>query len=446
MPRHHTASNRIEAYNSGLENISTDESRRDSMAATASGKTNFCYLVVAALVVTSFIPLSLGLSCAGIFYPAISDDLGIGRGLLGNYMSFVWIAPLAFLPFIGRLFSKLDARICLSGGVVIAVIAFIWLSFTKTLWQFYVGGFLMGTSVAVLLIIAPSTLINRWFARRAGFWLGVVMAFTGIGGVIWSAAGGVLIQAIGWSATYRVFAALCAVTLPATIFMIRSNPADLGLAPRGFEQDSAGESDESARQAYANSGTTLKGALSSPSFYLLLAGTLFLNFGMYVYSMIPSYVASMDIATTMPLLGALASSVAMAAQTIAKVVLGYTGDRKPYASTCVGVGLGIIGIALFATGLQTVALIYAASFTYGFFYGVTNVMMPILTRKNFGNRDYPRIYARVSMASCTGALVSGFIWGATIEASGGFTIMFIGIITMMTLSIVFVLLMKRLAK
>ena len=50
---------------------------------------HFGYLVVAAMVLTSFIPLSLGLSCAGIFYPAVSDYLGVERGMLCYYNSII---------------------------------------------------------------------------------------------------------------------------------------------------------------------------------------------------------------------------------------------------------------------------------------------------------------------------------------------------------------------
>ena len=63
----------------------------------------FGYFTVAALVLTSFIPLSLGLSCAGIFYPAVSADLGIGTGLLGYYTSILWLAAMVTLPVMGRL-------------------------------------------------------------------------------------------------------------------------------------------------------------------------------------------------------------------------------------------------------------------------------------------------------------------------------------------------------
>ena len=66
------------------------------------GKIHFGYLVVVAMVLTCFIPLSLGLSCAGIFYPALSEHLGVEKGMLSYYTSVLWIAALVTLPFLGR--------------------------------------------------------------------------------------------------------------------------------------------------------------------------------------------------------------------------------------------------------------------------------------------------------------------------------------------------------
>ena len=149
------------------------------------GKLHFGYLVVVALVLTSFIPLSLALSCAGIFYPPLSEALGVEKGVLSYYISVLWLAALVALPFMGRLLDGRDARACLTVAVGIAVAAFVWLSFTRTLWQFYVAAAAMGVSVGMLLFLAPSTLINRWFAKRAGVMLGICMAFTGVGGMVW---------------------------------------------------------------------------------------------------------------------------------------------------------------------------------------------------------------------------------------------------------------------
>lgn len=420
----------------------------------------FGYFVVAALVLTSFIPLSLGLSCAGIFYPAVSEDLGIGTGLLGYYTSILWLAAMVALPAIGRLLSTRDARVCVGGAVVVIAVAFVWLSFTQSLWQFYVGAAAMGIGVGMLLFLAPSTLINRWFAKRAGVLLGVVMAFTGVGGVVWSSVGGMLIQSIGWSATYLSFAVLSIVTLPAALFMVASRPEDKGLVPFGADEaaccaeDSAGDGAAAGGAAQGaasgaagvSSGIPASQAFKMPVFFLILAMCFMLNFGMYVYFMIPSYMNTLELSVAMPLLGATASSVAMAGQTVSKLVLGYVGDARPYASTVFTLGLGVVGVVLLFVGGASATMLYIAVFVYGCFCGITNVMTPIITRRAFGDADYPTIYSRVSMAASIGSVVSGFIWGASIEATGGYTLMFAGVIVVMALTAVAVVAIGRLSR
>lgn len=401
----------------------------------------FGYCVVAALVLTSFVPLSLGLSCAGIFYPALSEELGVGAGVLGYYTSILWLAAMASLPALGRLLAARDARLCMGGAVGVIAGAFVWLSFTVSLWQFFAGAAAMGVGVGMLLFLAPSTLINRWFAKRAGFLLGAVMAFTGVGGVVWSSVGGLLIQSIGWSGTYLVFAALSALTLPAAVLLVASRPQDKGLSPFGAEELAA-----AAAPLPEASGVPAAQAFRTPTFFLILAMCFMLNFGMYVYFMIPSFMGTLELSAALPLLGATASSAAMAGQTVSKLVLGAVGDKRPYASTVFTLGLGVVGVALLLAGAGSVALLYVAAFAYGCFYGITNVMTPIITRRAFGDRDYPAIYARVSMAASVGSVVSGFIWGAAIEATGGYTVMFVGVMVVMTLTAISVLAIGRSAR
>lgn len=401
----------------------------------------FGYVVVVALIITSFMPLSFGLSCAGIFYPSISEDLGVGSGFLSYYTPLLWVSALVTLPVMGRLLNNADARLCLTAAVVIAAADFVWLSFTSTLWQFYLGGFVMGISVGMLLFLAPSTLINRWFAKRAGFLLGIVMAFTGVGGMVWSTVGGMLINAVGWSSTYLVFAALSACTIPVTLFMVSSSPADKGLAPWGAEQ--AAMACEVDGQSVPASGVTASEAFKSPVFYLILGLCFLLNIGMYVYFMIPSYAETLAISATMPLLGATASSVAMAGQTIAKLILGATGEKHPSVSTVAMLALGMVGLGLFGFLYGSVVLFYVAALFFGMYYGITNVMMPIFTRMSFGDRDYARIYSRVSMVASISNAVAGFILGAVIDLTGGYGVMFALVAVMMLVAILLTVLVVR---
>ena len=403
----------------------------------AGKKIHFGYFVVAAMVLTCFIPLSLGLSCAGIFYPALSDHLGVERGMLSYYTSVLWIAALVALPFLGKLLNNRDARLCTTGAVAIIVAAFVWLSFTSALWMFYVAAAAMGVGVAMLLFLAPSTLINRWFAKRAGALLGIVMAFTGVGGVVWSTVGGILIQQIGWSATYLVFAVLSALTIPVTLFMVASRPEDKGLAPFGYE---LGVDEDAPALAQ---GIAAGEAFRMPVFYLICAMCFFLNIGMYVYFMIPSFATTLQIGAALPLLGATASSVAMAGQTVSKLALGAVGERRPQVATIVALALGIAGVAIFAFLSESVVAFYAAALFFGAYYGITNVMMPIFTRASFGDRDYAQIYSRVSMVASVSNAAAAFIWGTVIDATHSYMPMFVGVIVLMALTIVTVVAIGR---
>ena len=405
-----------------------------------TGKIHFGYFVVAAMVLTSFIPLSLGLSCAGIFYPALSDYLGVERGMLSYYTSVLWIAALVTLPFLGKLLNNRDARLCTTGAVVIIVVAFVWLSFTRALWMFYVAAAAMGVGVAMLLFLAPSTLINRWFAKRAGVLLGIVMAFTGVGGVVWSTVGGILIQQIGWSATYLVFAVLSALTIPVTLLMVASRPEDKGLVPFGYEEAAA---DAAANAPKSVQGVAAAEAFRMPVFYLICAMCFFLNIGMYVYFMIPSYATTLEIGAALPLLGATASSVAMAGQTVSKLALGAVGEKRPQAATIVALCLGIVGVAAFALLSGSVVAFYAAALFFGAYYGITNVMMPIFTRRSFGDRDYAQIYSRVSMVASISNAAAAFIWGTVIDATHSYLPMFVGVIVLMALTVVTVIAIGR---
>lgn len=405
-------------------------------------KLHFGYLVVAALVLTSFVPLSLGLSCAGIFYPPLSEALGVEKGVLSYYTSVLWIAALIALPVMGKLLNNKDARMCLTVAVSIIALAFVWLSCMQYLWQFFVAAAAMGVGVGMLLFLAPSTLINRWFAKRAGVMLGICMAFTGIGGMVWSTIGGLLISGIGWSATYLVFAVLSAATIPAALFMVASNPNCKGSKPYGWSE----ELTQADTASSLGSGVSASKAFKMPVFFLILAMCFCLNIAMPVYFMIPSYASTLDIGLAVPLLGAIASSVAMAGQTISKLILGAVGEKWPQSSILAALGCGVVGSIAFIFLVGSVSFYYAAALLFGFYYGITNVMMPILTRMSFGDVEYAKIYSRVSMIASISNAVGAFVWGTIISLTNSYAAMFVGAVLLMMITGVLVVLICKAQK
>lgn len=125
-----------------------------------------------------------------------------------------------------------------------------------------------------------------------------------------------------------------------------------------------------------------------------------------------------------------------------KIVLGGVGERHPYASAMVAVGLGVVGIACLAFGGASMALFYAGAFAFGVYYGVANVMLPIFARHAFGIADYAKIYARISMAATLGLTITGFVWGTLLDTTG-FAAMFIGVAVLLLVAIGFIAALSR---
>lgn len=396
----------------------------------------FGFFVVVALVLVCFCPVSFGLSCAGIFYPSLAEHFGVGTGMLSYYSSILQLAALVFLPVLGKLFGRVDARLLVCGACLVVGADFILLANASSLPMFYACSFVMGAGMAVLLFLAPSTLVNRWFKKRAGFFTGIVMAFTGIGGVVWSSVGGMLINSAGWPVAYLAFAAITFAIVPACWLCISSNPADRGLLPYGAARDDAAS--ESADSLDADAVDASKGgnAFKTPAFLFIFALCFLLNMSMYAYFIIPSYIGSLDIGTSMPLLGATAASAAMGGQTAAKVLLGFVGDRHPGAGTIAAIAFGISGLAMLLAFSESIIAIYAGATLFGIQYGVSFVMVPIFTRRAFGVLDYARIYSRVSMAAAVASVAAGLIGGTVIDATGGYTGVFGGIIAISVLALV----------
>lgn len=418
-------------------------------AAKQGGQRFFGYYVVFALALTTFGPVSFGHSCAGIFYPSAAADLGVGVGTLSYFTPLACLTACLALPFLGRAISLFDPRRCIEVSMVVVAVAFLIVSCSTSLVQYLIGGAVMGVGTATLIYLAPSTLVNRWFKRRAGFFLGIIMAFTGIGGVVWSAVGGVLIQEVGWAWTYRVFAALTLVLIPVIHVCVVGDPRQKGQRPYGeggLDGEGSADADRvdegtAARAAQASRRRDVPAAeaLRMPEFYLIFIACFALSFGMYLNSMIPSYVSTLAIGVAFPLLGAFATSVSMAAQTGSKLVLGFAGDRFPYAGTVVGASCGLLGIGLLFVGAGSEAVILVGAFAFGIYYGVVNVMMPIVTRRCFGDGEYPVIYSRVSMAATISGVLSGFLWGTLIEVTGTYSVMFIGVAGFIVMAILAVI-------
>ncbi|MBQ9620767.1 MAG: MFS transporter, partial [Atopobiaceae bacterium] len=197
---------------------------------------HYAYAIVASCIAITCLPCALVLSCAGIFFTPVSEFFGVPKASFTLYFSVLNIMMMLTLPLAGNHLSRLDARKVLSGATILAGVGLIGMSFGTSMPWFYVCGAVLGFGMAPLIYMAVPTLINNWCVKKVGFFVGLCMAFTGIGGVIFNPIGTAIIQSgpEGWRLAYRVFGLIVLIgTLPFTLFVVRSKPEDKGLLPYG---------------------------------------------------------------------------------------------------------------------------------------------------------------------------------------------------------------------
>ena len=408
---------------------------------TKKGGFHYAFLIVACGIVITCIPCALVLSCAGIYFTPVSEYFGVPKASFTLYFTIMNIAMMIALPIAGKLMGKVDMRAILSVCAIICGVCLIVFSRLTAVWQFYIVGAILGFGIAPLIYLAVPNLINAWCKKKVGFFIGLCMAFTGIGGVIFNPVGTALMATgpDGWRTGYLVFGIIIlVVTLPFTLFVVRGNPAEKGLQPYGADEVAASATTSAAPAV--DKGVPANKAMKTAAFIAVAVFCGLITLNQTVYQFLPSYVTELSKTSVPELAAQLAAvtggiaSACMAGQAIGKVVLGTINDKSAKAGMAFGIGCGIIGVLLMWFVPSQAVILFIGSFLFGCVYACTTVQSPLLTRTVFGSRDYTNIYSRVSMVGSLCSAFAAVFWGWICDLPNGYTIMFVLSLAVMVVS------------
>lgn len=390
------------------------------------GGFHYAYLIVLSCIVMTCLPCALVLSCAGIFFTPVSEFFGVPKASFTLYFSVLNLAMMATLPVAGKLLAARDARVVLSVATALCGLGMFGMASCQEVWRFYLVGIVLGVGVAPLIYLAVPTLINAWCVKRVGFFVGLCMAFTGIGGVIFNPIGTAIIQSSpeGWRQAYLVFGIIILVgTLPFTLFVVRGKPADKGLLPYGAGEKDAADADGAA--TVGTQGVSAADAMRTPAFWAIVAFCGLITLNQTVYQFLSSYALSFS--NSLPQIAAasgVVASAAMGGQAIGKVFLGSVSDHSVRLGAVCGIAGGAVGVLLMWGMPSVLALLLVGAFCFGVVYAMTTVETPLLVRSVFGSADYANIYSRVSMVGSLMSAVAAVFWSLVIDSAGGYGLMF----------------------
>ena len=330
--------------------------------------------------------MAMSLTTTGLsfFVGPVCAELGFGRGAFTVYYSILTAAGTLASPFLGQLIQGRGVR-------TVAVVSALWgaagllgFSLCRFLWMFYLTGAFLGLFATACVSLCAGIIVQTsYHIERASRLTGIVMAGSGVGGMLVSLLLPGLIARLGWRAGYR---------LTALVWLILGLSAAWLLA--GSAQISgAGEGQGGSR------GMTRREALGSGRLYLLILVIFLLSAASGVQQQLPSVLdeAGLDTARVG---GAMSFFTGMLA-------LGKTLQGLLYGKVGPGRGGGAMvlvymaGFALLAGGHVWPGLLALAAGM-----GTVTTLMPIVTRAVFGGREYAAIWSILSAVSNLGAMAA----------------------------------------
>lgn len=356
------------------------------------------------------------MNSGGIFFVPICEDLGFDRGAIALYLTFYFIATTFTYPFVAKFLPRWDFRKFLAGCFLILAAVEAAMGFFTELWQWYVGGVILGIAGALVFVVASTVLIENWFVEKRGTALGIAMCGSGIGGVIFPILGNFLIETIGWRMAYPAIAVIiCVLVLPWILFVFRLHPSELGLKPYGA--DKAKELEEAASN---EKGMPAKKAICTLAFIciFLYAGieALFSGYNNHL----PGFAESIGYSAAF---GASILSLAQLGYTVATLVMGWVTDRIGVAaSTYITLGITALSLLGFSFFQDEIPLIVSA-FVFGMNSVIITISVPTLISEIFGKKHFAEIlsYSRMSgIIGCFGAAAIGACYDVTGSYVGAF--------------------------
>lgn len=419
--------------------------------------TKYHWGVIICCCLTNGLPAAMLMNVPGIFFPVVSEDLGVQTAEISAYMTIAMLSATIIQPIVGNLVRLVKMRVLMLAGALIMMGVLLVFSIATAPWMFWAAAVVAGTCFATCMSVGPATLANRWFHQKVGLLLGVFAAMAAFGGVIFMLLGQAIIDAYGWRAAYQVYAAcILVICVPAILIGARDYPSDCGVKPYGmleadeeFEPLPVDGDDSPAREAAGRRSdgvgkdedfeTRVRACMFTPAFALLLVAGFLMNLVCMANAYMPKYVywleeqASLGLMSTAFVSGVVLNSLCQAGSGTGKLILGAFSDisvRKALTLLC---GAGAVGLAC-VWFFPSTPLVILGGFIYGFFLASILVLVPMLVREIFGSGElYPMLYARTAMAPSLGAASANILWPVLADGFGfdmvfGLALVFVAVI------------------
>jgi OFA family oxalate/formate antiporter-like MFS transporter len=391
------------------------------------------WIVWAGFFITVYVGCIIFYGFTAFFEPLVKEfgwsytQISFASSLRGIEMSLL-------APLVGFLVDRIGSRKMVFWGLITVAIGLILLSFTRSLWTFYVAFILIGFGGGGCTTVVLTRVVANWFQRDIGKALGVLASGYGASGlmvplVVW------LIDASGWRLAL-VFLSMGTFVLGVPLaLIIRNTPEACGFAPDGRPMEPPAMKTESAESDSVE--VPFWDALKDRLFVSLFVTELIRNMALSaLVTHIMPYLSILQVSRTT---GGLIAGAIPVLSIAGRFCYGWLGDlfnkRRLIASAYGMTSLGMLSLC-FAESNQFLFL-FLFLFPTGF--GGAMVLRAAMLRESFGRKAFGRLLGILLGGAAVGGVLGPTLAGLIFDTWRSYFFAWIGLAAATALSVLIIL-------
>jgi MFS transporter, OFA family, oxalate/formate antiporter len=382
----------------------------------------------------------IGIYSLPLLLPEMGKEFQFGPEAASKLPGLLFLTTAVMATIVGGLLDKFGARwLIVTGGIGLTVTVGC-LPYVSSYNQLIVFYTFYAIFISLSGIVSSIYLLNRWFNRYKGLAIGIFLAASSVGGVVFIQIAKAHINE-GWRVAATWMSIFGAIFTLIPVFLLREQPSDKNTVIDGKLEPVASQNIEKS----VLGDVSLPQALRMPIFYLVVITTCILWFcingfmqgqGFYYKDL------KIDVAT-----GANVATLFSVCAIIGKLLFGFLSDKFDKgtmmlaAIVCLTMGCILLKMsASNTTYLIPFALIFGLGFSGSF------TMIQLWVARLFYGKSYGSILGVITMADTLAGSFGIVTMGAMREKQGDYIGFFILMIALCCVAVVCTYLVKQIAK
>lgn len=384
-------------------------------------KSGRCWAVLIGCCLMCGIGFGIPMTTMSAFMKPMIVSLQASATQVTLYFTFVTLASIPAVIIGPRLLEKnasLTVTIC---GIATGV-AFVLLAVAPSVEMVWFAAVVVGLFYPTASTLSAPILVANWFRKSTGLFIGIAMAFTGVGSAILVPIVAGYIESTGWQNTLLAIGVIYVIVIAITgLFFVRYEPMKMGLLPYGATAEEMMREKEEADKGKATlPGVKYKEIFRMPAFYMLAICLLLAGFASIINQQINTIAQLSGFAVGA---AALVVSLMSLGNVAGKLILGQIKDKASGAvSGLFGAICMIVGMALFILGISnsSVMFMYVGAVVCGLGSCLGTMACPLYVFDTFGPREYGTILGTVTVFVTAGNALGSPAVSAFYDATGSY--------------------------